>query len=178
MAKKFDLRKYIRDVPDYPKPGIIFKDITPLLQNPLARHYAIKAMEDAIKKNNLESNVVAGIEARGFIFASVLAQQMRLPLVPIRKEGKLPWKTLKEQYSMEYDTATLEIHQDAVVKGQNVLICDDLMATAGTALAAIKLVEKLGANIAGLLFLIELSYLKGRENLGNYNIISLIQYDE
>ncbi len=176
MKKSIDLKKYIRDIQDYPKTGVMFRDITPLLQDPLARHYAIMSMEEAVIKNKFQPDVIAGIEARGFIFGSVLAQQMRLPLVPIRKKGKLPYTTVSWSYDLEYGKDTIEMHEDAIKKGERVLIVDDVLATGGTALAAAKLVESLKGE-PSFCFLIELDYLRGREQISGYPIASVVHYE-
>jgi adenine phosphoribosyltransferase len=169
-----DLKSIVRDVKDFPKPGIIFKDITPLLQDPAAFRYIIDRMVDHYQKHNID--VIAGIESRGFLFASVLAYALNKPLVVIRKKGKLPYITVSYTYQLEYGEDTIEMHQDAVPKGAKVLIVDDLLATGGTAEAATKLVEKMGGEVGEIAFIIELAFLKGREKLKNYSIFKLIEY--
>ncbi|HUU06440.1 MAG TPA: adenine phosphoribosyltransferase [Patescibacteria group bacterium] len=169
-----DLEKIIRDVPDFPKQGIIFKDITTLLQDGEAFRLALNQM----LKKYLDAKIdkVLGIEARGFIFAGVLAYKLGCGFVPARKPGKLPYRTIREEYTLEYGSNALEIHEDAIKPGEKVLIVDDLLATGGTALAAAGLAEKLGGEVAGIEFLIELGFLKGREKLAKYPVNSLITY--
>ncbi|MCH8826414.1 MAG: adenine phosphoribosyltransferase [Chloroflexi bacterium] len=169
-----DLRDYIRDVPDFPRPGILFKDITPLLSHPPALRYAIKEMGKRCAA--LDPDTIVCIEARGFLFAAPMAYEMGKPLVPIRKRGKLPYKTLSVTYDLEYGTDTVEVHVDAISEGDRVVIVDDLLATGGTMAAAARLVEQTGGEIAGLSVLIELSELNGRAMLGGYGLISLIEY--
>jgi adenine phosphoribosyltransferase len=173
--KVSDLRKYIRSIPDFPKKGIVFRDITTLLQNPNAFRKAIDMLFDSYK--NLTINKVVSVESRGFIFGSVLAYKLGAGFVPVRKPKKLPSSTIREEYQLEYGTDALEIHTDAIVTGERVLIVDDLLATGGTVAATAHLVKKLGGEIVGLAFLIELSFLKGRERLQGFNIVSLITYD-
>lgn len=173
-AADMDLKKIVRDVPDFPKPGIIFKDITPLLQDPAAFRYIIDQMVARYKNHKID--VIAGIESRGFLFASVLAYALGKPLVVIRKKGKLPHLTVSYTYQLEYGQDTIEIHGDAVPKGSKVLIVDDLLATGGTAEAAAKLVEKMGGEVGEIAFIIELAFLKGREKLKNYSVFHLIEY--
>lgn len=170
------IKKAVRDVVDFPKPGIVFKDITPILKDPGLCMEIVDAMAGQITM--LEIDVIAGIESRGFIFGASLAQKMNLPFVPIRKAGKLPYKTIRETYDLEYGSATLEVHEDAVFAGQKVLIHDDLLATGGTLDAASKLVMKLNANIAGYSFIIGLDFLGGRNKLKKFseNIFSLASY--
>lgn len=169
-----DLKKIVRDVPDFPKPGIIFKDITPLLQDPKAFRYIIDQLVDRYKSHKID--VIAGIESRGFLFASVLAYALKKPLVVIRKKGKLPHLTVTYTYQLEYGEDTIEMHEDAIPRGAKVLIVDDLLATGGTAAAATKLVEKMGGEVGEIAFIIELSFLKGREKLKNYSVFNLIEY--
>ena len=164
----------IRDVPDFPKKGILFKDITPVLSDIDTLRASIKEM--AAPFMNLEIDVVVGIESRGFIFGAPIADVLNCSFVPVRKPGKLPWKTESVSYELEYGTDALEIHEDAITEGQNVLIVDDLLATGGTAEATCKLVSKLGGNIKGLSLLIELEGLNGRKRLNQYNVHSLVQY--
>lgn len=168
------LEDRIRDIQDFPQKGVLFKDITPLLQDPqtyraamdrLAAHYAGAGIE-----------VVAGVESRGFIFGAPLAYLLNCGFVPVRKFGKLPSQTASVEYALEYGTNVVEIHTDAVKPGQRVLIVDDLLATGGTVSAAIELVEKLGGHIAGIAFLVELSFLKGRERLQGHDVFALIKY--
>ena len=169
-----DLKKIVRDVPDFPKPGIVFKDITPLLQNAEAFHYIIDQLVERYK--NIPVDVVAGIESRGFLFASVLAYALKKPLVVIRKKGKLPHLTVTYTYQLEYGEDTIEMHEDAIPRGAKVLIVDDLLATGGTAEAAAKLVEKMGGEVSEVAFIIELAFLKGRERLKKYSVFHLIEY--
>ena len=164
----------IRDVPDFPKKGILFKDITPVLSDIDTLRASIKEM--AAPFMDLEIDVVVGIESRGFIFGAPIADVLNCSFVPVRKPGKLPWKTESVSYELEYGTDALEIHEDAITEGQNVLIVDDLLATGGTAEATCKLVSKLGGNIKGLSLLIELEGLNGRKRLNQYNVHSLVQY--
>ncbi|MEJ2056096.1 MAG: adenine phosphoribosyltransferase [Calditrichaceae bacterium] len=168
------VKKGIRDVPDFPKKGIIFKDITTLLNDPHLFDLTVSLYSKAAK--DIEVDYVAGIESRGFIFGSVLASTLGCGFVPIRKPGKLPANVYSESYELEYGTDTVEIHQDAVKKGSNVLIVDDLLATGGTALASAKLIEKCGARVTALHFLIELTFLGGINKLNNYTVKTFIQF--
>ena len=168
------IRSRIRDVPDFPKRGIMFKDITPVLSDVNTLRASVKEM--AAPFMSLGIDVVVGIESRGFIFGAPIADTLNCSFVPVRKPGKLPWKTESVSYELEYGTDALEIHEDAITEGQNVLIVDDLLATGGTAEATCKLVSKLGGNIKGLSVLIELEDLNGRERLNQYNVQSLVQY--
>ena len=169
-----DLEKIIRDVPDFPKEGIIFKDITTLLQDGDAFRQALNQM---IKKYlDVKIDKVVAVEARGFIFGGVLAYKLGCGFVPARKPGKLPYHTIGEEYTLEYGTNALEIHEDSIRPGEKVLIVDDLLATGGTALAAAKLAETLGGEVVGIEFLIELGFLHGREKLARYKVNSLIAY--
>ncbi|HYT91650.1 MAG TPA: adenine phosphoribosyltransferase [Gemmataceae bacterium] len=170
-----DLASYIRDVPDFPKPGILFKDITPLLAEPPAFREAIQRMCDHYRGQAVDA--VAAAEARGFLFAAPMALVMSKPLVPLRKPGKLPWRTHALQYDLEYGSAELHVHVDGVVKGARVLLVDDLLATGGTLQAGCQLVEKAGGTVLGCAVLVELTFLKGRERLAPHEIFSLIQYD-
>tara|TARA_Y100000310_G_C20120961_1_gene551418 strand:+ start:37 stop:549 length:513 start_codon:yes stop_codon:yes gene_type:complete len=169
-----DLKTFIRDVPDYPKPGIAFKDITPLLSDKGAFKYAIDQLVEKHSDKNID--VVVGIDARGFIFAAPVAHQLETGLAIVRKPGKLPRSCVSEDYALEYASNTLQMHEDAIKSGQNVLIVDDVLATGGTMEATCKIVEKLGGKIVGIEFLIELGFLKGKEKLQNYTIESLIIY--
>lgn len=169
-----NLKNAIRDVPDFPKKGIIFKDITTLLKNSEALSFAAEELYNLAKNKKITK--VAGIESRGFIFGGLLAQKLNAGFVPIRKPGKLPSGTISESYELEYGIDSVEIHKDAIVPGDIVLLHDDLLATGGTMEAAIKLVEKLGGKVAQISFLIELNFLNGRDRLKNYEIHSLIQY--
>ena len=170
----YNIKDLVRDVRDYPKPGIVFKDITPVLSDIDALRTSIKEM--AAPFTNLGIDIVVGIESRGFIFGAPIADLLNAGFVPVRKPGKLPWKTGSVSYELEYGTDALEIHEDAITEGQNVLIVDDLLATGGTAEATCKLVSKLGGNIKGLSVLIELKDLNGRKRLNQYNVHSLVQY--
>ena len=164
----------IRDVPDFPKKGIVFKDITPVLSDINTLRTSVKEM--AAPFVDLEIDVVVGIESRGFIFGAPIADILNCSFVPVRKPGKLPWKTNSVSYELEYGTDTLEMHEDAIQTDQNVLIVDDLLATGGTAEATCKLIEETGGNIKGLTVLIELKFLNAREKLNPYNVHSLVQY--
>ena len=165
---------YIRSIPDFPEPGIIFRDITTVMQDSDGFKLAIDSMEDTIK--DLDFDVIAGLESRGFMFGTPIAYNMGKPFVPIRKKGKLPCETISEEYSLEYGTAEIEIHTDAIKKGQKVVIVDDLIATGGTTEAIIKLVEQLGGKIVKIAFLMELEGLKGRDKLAGYSMDSVIKY--
>jgi adenine phosphoribosyltransferase len=169
-----DLRSIIRDVPDFPKPGIIFKDITPLLKDPLAFRETLDQLQKAV--GNLTINGVVGIEARGFIFGSALAARLGVGFIPIRKPGKLPYATIRESYLLEYGTDTVEMHRDALGDGDRVILVDDLLATGGTMRAGVRLVEKTGARVEKVLFVVELLFLKGREKLEGYAVHSLITF--
>ncbi len=169
-----DLKQHIAAVPDFPKRGIVFRDITPLLQNPDAFRYAIDEFAKLYQGERID--VVVAIEARGLLFGGPLAYKLGVPLVPVRKLGKLPREVVGVEYDLEYGTSKVEMHQDGVRRGQRVLIVDDLLATGGTAAAAIELVEKLGGAVAGLVFLIELEDLNGRDKLKGYPAASLIKY--
>jgi adenine phosphoribosyltransferase len=170
-----DLKRLIREVPDFPKPGILFYDITTLLKNGAAFSRLIDTLAGRYVGRGID--VIAGIEARGFIFGPALAYRLNAGFVPIRKPRKLPAATVSATYALEYGTDTLEIHRDAVGKGQKVIIVDDLIATGGTARASAELVEKLGATVAGFAFIVELTFLKGREKLNGYDVYSMLQYD-
>lgn len=169
-----DIKDRIRDVPDFPKQGILFKDITPLLQDPDYFRYSIKQLVDYCKDKNID--VITGAESRGFIFGAVLAHEIGVSFVPLRKPGKLPYKTIRQDYETEYSTEGFEIHQDAIKQGDNVLIVDDLLATGGTSKAAIDLIKKLGGSVVGLAFIIELGFLKGREKIKGEDVFSLVKY--
>lgn len=168
------LKGLIRDVPDFPKKGIVFKDITPLLQDPEGFRRAINSISDHFRKKNID--IVVGAEARGFIIGPCVALNLDAGFVPIRKPKKLPYETKSITYELEYGTDTLEIHKDALHNGQNILVVDDLLATGGTVSACCKLIESLGGNIIGCAFLIELCFLNGRKLLNNYDIFSIIKY--
>ena len=168
------LKALIRDVPDFPQPGIVFKDITPLLADDNAFSSVIDLIVVHYGRGNIDK--VVGIEARGFILASPVAYHFGAGFVPIRKQGKLPWTTESEEYELEYGTATLEVHKDAISAGERVLIVDDVLATGGTARATAHLVERLGGKVVGIACLIELGFLSGRDNLAGYDFFSLITY--
>jgi len=168
-----ELKPFIRDIPDFPKKGIIFKDITTLLKNGKKFREAVDLIAQEFKDKKID--VIVSVEARGFIFGAALAYKLGSGIIPVRKKGKLPFKTHTISYDLEYGKDTLEIHQDAINKGDNVLVVDDLLATGGTSRAVIDLIEKIGGKIVGLAFLIELLPLKGRDKLKGYNVISLIK---
>jgi adenine phosphoribosyltransferase len=168
------LKDHVRDISDYPKPGVTFRDITPLLGDPDAFRFAVDAIADHF--SGVEIDRVVGIEARGFILAAPVAYRRGASFVPIRKAGKLPWAVAREEYLLEYGTDKLEIHRDAVHPGERVLVVDDVLATGGTAAAAVRLLEGLGAEVAGLGFAIELVDLGGRDSLKAYEVESLITY--
>jgi adenine phosphoribosyltransferase len=168
------LKSYVRDVPDFPQPGVVFKDITPLLADVVAFSSVIDLIVVAFGRGNIDK--VCGIEARGFILASPVAYHAGAGFFPIRKEGKLPGDTVAESYALEYGEATLEVHRDAVDPGDRVLIVDDVIATGGTALAAARLVERLGGTVAGIACLIELEFLGGRKRVDGYDLFSLVRY--
>jgi adenine phosphoribosyltransferase len=169
-----ELRAKIREIPDFPKPGILFYDITTLLKDPDAYRQAIDLMIDPYRDAGVD--LVVGMESRGFIFSGPIAYQLHAGLVPVRKLGKLPAETISVEYALEYGSNTLEIHKDAIGRGQRVLIVDDLLATGGTVRGTIELVERLQGKIVGLDFLVELLFLKGRERLREYTTTSVIQY--
>ena len=169
-----DLKALIRDVPDFPKPGILFKDITPLLADPSAFGYACARM--AAHFSTRQVDAIAAAEARGFLFAAPMALELRVPLIPLRKPGKLPYRTHSFKYDLEYGSAELHMHVDSVKPGAKVLVVDDVLATGGTMAAACKLIEKAGGTIAGCAFLLELAFLKGRGLLTEYESYSLITY--
>ena len=170
------IKQTLRDVADFPKPGIIFKDITPVLKDASLCTEITEAL--ALQLKHVKIDVVAGIESRGFLFGLALAQALRVPFVPIRKAGKLPYKTIQQAYELEYGSATLEVHEDAFTAGQHVLIHDDLLATGGTVVAASKLVHQLQAHVAAYSFLISLDFLNGKQKLDQFsqNTFSLVSY--
>jgi adenine phosphoribosyltransferase len=170
-----DLAACVRDIPDFPKPGVVFKDITPLLANAQALAGAIDGIADHFVDKQVD--VVLGIEARGFIVAAPVAYRFGAGFVPVRKAGKLPWEIERQEYELEYGTDLLEIHRDAVHPGQRVLIVDDVMATGGTAAATARLVDKLGGEVVGMGFLIELTFLGGRAKIPGHDIVSLVTFD-
>jgi adenine phosphoribosyltransferase len=169
-----DLRARIREIPDFPKPGILFYDITTLLKEPASYREAIDLMLEPYKDERID--IVVGMESRGFIFSAPMAYQLDAGLVPVRKLGKLPAETLTVEYALEYGSNTLEIHRDAIKPGQRVLIVDDLLATGGTVGGTIELVERLQGVVVGLAFLVELDFLKGRERLADRRVTSVVQY--
>ena len=170
-----DLKKYIREVPDFPKPGILFYDITTLLQDPLALRMTLDRL--AWRWAGLKVDKVVGIESRGFMFGTALAYDLNAGFVPVRKPGKLPAKCMVEEYSLEYGSGKLEMHEDAIRPGDRVLIVDDLIATGGTAYAAAKMVERSGGLVLGFAFVVELTFLPGRQKLAGYEVESLMKYD-
>lgn len=174
MADADWLRGRIRDVADFPSPGIVFRDLTPLLGDAEALRFAIDTLADAFAGRRVDK--VVGVEARGFIVAAPVAYRLGAGFVPVRKPGKLPWKTDSEEYALEYGVDRLEMHADGVAAGESILIVDDVIATGGTARATARLVERVGATVVGLGFLVELTYLAGREKLDGYDIVSLVAY--
>ena len=169
-----DLKPYIRDIVDFPTPGILFKDITPLLMDPKAFKYVVDCFVERYSNSSIDS--IVGIDARGFIFSAPLALKLEKPLVLARKPGKLPAESFRAEYSLEYGTNVVEIHKDSILPGHRVLIVDDLLATGGTLAAVAQIVEEAGAHVEGLAFVIELTELEGRKHLQRYNVDSLIQY--
>ena len=169
------LEEYVRSIPDFPEPGIIFRDITTILQDPDGLHLAIQSMQDKLK--DTEFDVVVGTESRGFIFGVPIAYNLHKAFVPVRKKGKLPCETVSMEYDLEYGSAVIEMHKDSITPGQKVVLVDDLVATGGTIEAAIKLVEELGGEVVKVVFLMELAGLKGRERLKGYEVESVLCYD-
>lgn len=169
------LEEYVRSIPDFPEPGIIFRDITTILQDPDGLHLAIQSMQDKLK--DTEFDVVVGTEYRGFIFGVPIAYNLHKAFVPVRKKGKLPCETVSMEYDLEYGSAVIEMHKDSIKPGQKVVLVDDLVATGGTIEAAIKLVEELGGEVVKVVFLMELAGLKGRERLKGYDVESVLCYD-
>ena len=175
MEEELDKARFlVRDVEDYPKKGIVFKDITPVLKNPEAFSSVIECM--AAKLSEMEFEYIAGIEARGFIIGSALAYKLRKGFIPLRKKGKLPYDTISREYALEYGNATIEMHADAISKGGRVVLVDDILATGGTSKAATELVAEAGGEVTCIIYFIELEFLKGREKLGGNKVISLIKY--
>ncbi len=168
------LKQYIRDIPDFPQPGVLYRDITPLLSNPAAFAEVLDALAARYRDEKIEA--VVAVESRGFIFGAPLAYILGVPFVTARKFGKLPYATINVAYALEYGEAIIEMHTDALTPGQRVLIVDDLLATGGTTAATVQLVEKLGGAVVGVAFVIELTFLNGRERLGAHDIFALIQY--
>ena len=169
------IEEYVRSIPDFPEPGIIFRDITSVLQDAEGLQLAINSMQEFLK--DVDVDVIAGTESRGFIFGVPIAYNLHKPFVPIRKKGKLPCETVSASYDLEYGSAEIEMHKDSIKPGQKVAIIDDLIATGGTIEAAIKLVEQLGGEVVKVVFLMELAGLKGRERLKGYDVASVICYD-
>lgn len=169
-----DLNRYIRDIPDFPKPGILFKDITPLLADPDAFEYAISRL--AAHYSTADIDAIAAVEARGFLFAAPLALQLRKPLIPLRKPGKLPYRTYSLKYELEYGEAELHMHIDGIAPGSTVLMVDDLLATGGTMAAGCQLVEQAGGVVVGCAFLVELAFLNGRGKLAGHDVYSMMTY--
>ena len=174
MSIAEEVAQVVRDIPDFPKPGIVFKDITPVLAYPALCEKIVKELAQVW--TGLPVDGIAGIESRGFIFGMQLAQLLHVPFIPIRKAGKLPYKTVSHSYNLEYGSATIEMHTDAIKPGQQILIHDDLLATGGTAAAAAVLIEKLGGTVAGYSFLIELGFLEGQQVLNGHPVKSLVVY--
>jgi adenine phosphoribosyltransferase len=170
-----DFKSLIREVPDYPKPGITFYDLTTLLGRAEGLRAAVDGIAERFRRTPVD--LVAGIEARGFILAAAIAYERGVGLLPIRKPGKLPWRTASEEYALEYGSGRLEVHEDGAKPGQHVLIVDDVLATGGTARAAARLIERLGAQVAGYGFLVELNFLRGRGKLDGDEVFSLVQYE-
>jgi adenine phosphoribosyltransferase len=175
MSGTLTLRSFIRDIPDFPKPGIVFKDITPLLASPEAFEESLRQMTDPLRREGISK--VAAIESRGFIFGAAVARELGCGFVPIRKPGKLPWTTRRHEYELEYGTDSLEIHLDAVAREDRVAIIDDVLATGGTAAAAAALVRHLDATVVAFSCLIELRFLEGRSRLGNLPVHSVIGFE-
>ena len=171
---EIDLKSYIRDIPNFPTPGILFRDITPLLQTPVAFKYVVDRFVE--RYADIPVDVVVAIEARGFLFGTPLAYALGKPLVPVRKEGKLPAETMGVEYSLEYGTNVVEIHKDGISPGQRVVVVDDLLATGGTLAAAVQLVEQAGGRVESLAMVIELTGLEGRSLLQGYDVFTLVQY--
>lgn len=169
-----NLNEFIRDIPDFPKQGIVYKDITPLLKDKTAFDYLINQIAEKYK--NAGFKYICGIESRGFIFGAALALKMNIGFIPIRKAGKLPFETVKEEYSLEYGTDCIEIHKDAVEKSDKVLLIDDLIATGGTASAAVKLLETVGADVAAIVFIIELTFLNGIDKFDKDKVHTILKY--
>ncbi|HEX9944976.1 MAG TPA: adenine phosphoribosyltransferase [Thermoanaerobaculia bacterium] len=169
-----DLKAYIREVPDFPKPGILFYDITTLLQEPLALRMTVDRFVWLFARKRIDK--VVGIESRGFMFGPIVAYDLNAGFVPVRKPGKLPYQKVRQSYELEYGTDTVEMHDDAIKPGEHVLVVDDLVATGGTALAAARMVESLGGTVSGFGFIIELTFLDGRKKLQGYEVESLIRY--
>lgn len=170
-----DVKDYIRTIPDFPKKGVMFRDVTTVLQDARGLELAVDALSGLL--DGVEFDVIVGIESRGFLFGAPIAYKLKRPFVPVRKKGKLPFNTVEEKYSLEYGSAVIEMHSDAIKPGQRAVIIDDLIATGGTVRAAARLVERLGGTVAKAIFLIELPVLGGRENLKEYEVESVVQFD-
>ncbi len=169
------VKDYIRTIPDFPEPGILFRDVTTVLQDAEGLKLAIDELQKRLE--GLDFDVIAGTEARGFIFGMPLAYNLGKPFVPIRKKGKLPWEVIQKEYALEYGTATIEVHKDAILPGRKVVLVDDLIATGGTMLAAAQLVEALGGEVVKILFLLELTGLEGRQVLADYDVDTVVSYE-
>ena len=169
------IEEYVRSIPDFPEPGIIFRDVTSILQDADGLKLAIDSMQACLE--DVDVDVIVGTESRGFIFGVPIAYNLHKPFVPVRKKGKLPCETVSKSYDLEYGSATIEMHKDSIKPGQKVAIIDDLIATGGTVEAAVKLVEELGGEVVKIVFLMELAGLKGREKLAGYDVASVIRYD-
>lgn len=169
------LEEYVRSIPDFPEPGIIFRDVTSILQDADGLQLAIDSIQELLK--GTEVDLIAGTESRGFIFGMPVAYNLHKPFVPVRKKGKLPCETISQEYDLEYGSAEIEMHKDAVKPGQKVVVIDDLIATGGTVEAAVKMIEKLGGEVVKIIFLMELAGLKGRERLKDYDVESVICYE-
>lgn len=175
-GQEIDLRSFIRDVPDFPKPGVLFRDITPLLLDPDAYRYVIDEFSRRIGER--APDAVIGIESRGFLFGAPVAYQLGVPFVPVRKAGKLPSERMSVEFALEYGESQLDVHVDALARDQRVVVVDDLLATGGTASAAAKLVELLGATVQAFFFVVELTALEGRRRLQEHDVVALVRYDE
>ncbi len=169
------IEDYVRSIPDFPEPGVIFRDVTSVLQDADGLQLAIDSMQDLLK--DLDFDVVVGTESRGFVFGMPIAYNLHKPFIMVRKKGKLPCETISRTYDLEYGTATIEMHKDSIKPGQRVVIIDDLIATGGTIEAAIKLIEELGGEVVKVVFLMELAGLKGREKLAGYDVASVLCYE-
>lgn len=176
MALELRVKNAIRDIPDFPSPGIMFKDITPIMEDPALSNDIIEHFTSTLKPLGLHA--IAGVESRGFLFGMPLALNMGLPFITVRKKGKLPYKTISYSYDLEYGSAEIEMHVDVIQNGWNVLVHDDLLATGGTAAAAAELIQMQGANVAGFSFLVELAFLRGKERIAPYseNIMNIVSY--
>ena len=169
------LEEYVRSIPDFPEPGIIFRDVTSILQDADGLQLAIDSIQDLVK--DVDADVIVGTESRGFIFGVPVAYNLHKPFVPVRKKGKLPCETISQEYDLEYGSAVVEMHKDSIKPGQRVVLIDDLIATGGTIEAAVKMIEALGGEVVKIVFLMELAGLNGRERLKNYDVASVIRYE-